>query len=67
MLNEKITNLNDIITGEKETREMWVERYEKEQKEHQTTTARLMNTTSEYRDEMLKKKHAETNLHTAQR
>ena len=29
-LNERITNLNEVITGEKETRDMWIERYEKE-------------------------------------
>ena len=29
-LNERITNLNEMITGEKETRDMWIERYEKE-------------------------------------
>jgi len=29
-LNEKISNLNEIINSEKETREMWIERYEKE-------------------------------------
>jgi len=29
-MQEKITNLNEILTGEKETREMWIERYEKE-------------------------------------
>jgi hypothetical protein len=33
-LNEKITNLNEVLQSEKETREMWIERYEKEQKEH---------------------------------
>ena len=29
-LNERINNLNEVITGEKETRDMWIERYEKE-------------------------------------
>ena len=46
---------------------MWVERYEKEQKEHATTNARLMQLTGEHRDECLKKKNAEINLGTAQR
>lgn len=41
-LNEKINNLNEIINGEKETREMWIERYEKEQKEHNITNAQLL-------------------------
>lgn len=38
-LNEKISNLNEIINSEKETREMWIERYEKEQKDHTITNA----------------------------
>ena len=29
-LNEKVQNLNDVLASEKETREMWIERYEKE-------------------------------------
>jgi hypothetical protein len=33
-LTEKISNLNEVLQSEKETREMWIERYEKEQKEH---------------------------------
>ena len=41
-LNEKISNLNEIINGEKETREMWIDRYEKEQKEHNITNAQLL-------------------------
>ena len=38
-LNEKIANLNEVITGEKETRDMWIERYEKESRERTTTEA----------------------------
>jgi hypothetical protein len=38
-LNEKIANQNEIINGEKETREMWIERFEKEQKDHSITSA----------------------------
>jgi len=43
---EKITSLNEIITNEKETREMWVERFNKEQNAHNTTkneTLKLRN------------------------
>lgn len=29
-LNERISNLNEIMNGEKETREMWIERFDKE-------------------------------------
>ena len=49
-LNEKISNLNEIINSEKETREMWIERYEKEQQEHTATNATLLETKSEYKD-----------------
>ena len=49
-LNEKINNLNEIINGEKETREMWIERYEKEQRDHAITSASLVQTKGEYRD-----------------
>lgn len=38
-LNEKIQNLNDVLGTEKETREQWIERYEKEQRDHTATNA----------------------------
>jgi hypothetical protein len=38
-LNEKVQNLNDVLSSEKETREMWIERYEKEQRDHTGTNA----------------------------
>lgn len=38
-LNEKIANLNEVLGTEKETRETWIERYEKEQREHTATNA----------------------------
>lgn len=66
-LNEKIGNLNEILAGEKETREMWIERYEKEQKEHATTSAQLMQSKGEYRDQMLATKNAEIKAQTLTR
>lgn len=36
-LSDKVQSLNEVITAEKETRDMWVERYEKESKEHSVT------------------------------
>ena len=36
-LKEKIDNLGEIIQSEKDTRDMWIERYEKEQQEHVKT------------------------------
>jgi hypothetical protein len=29
-MGDKITSLNDVIIAEKETRDMWIERFEKE-------------------------------------
>ena len=61
-LNEKITNLNEVIAAEKETRDMWVERYEKEQKEHTATNAALLQTKSELKDQVLATKNIEIKL-----
>jgi septal ring factor EnvC (AmiA/AmiB activator) len=36
-LDEKVGNLNEILSAEKESRENWSERYEKEQKDHTQT------------------------------
>jgi hypothetical protein len=36
-MGDKIASLNDIIQAEKETRDMWIERFEKEVKEHSKT------------------------------
>lgn len=33
-LNDKITSLNEVIAAEKETRDMWMERFEGSQKEN---------------------------------
>ncbi len=37
--SEKIQSLTDVLQSEKETRDMWIERYEKEQKEHTQTNS----------------------------
>ena len=52
-LNEKIANLNEILNGEKETRDMWVERYDKEHKEHTVASAQLLQEKSEHKDTLL--------------
>lgn len=66
-LSEKITSLNEIINGEKETREMWIERYEKEQSEHTATNAQLLQVKSDYKDQILATKNAEIKLQTVER
>jgi len=40
-----------VITAEKETRDMWIERYEKESKEHSVTQHDLLATKSELKDQ----------------
>lgn len=41
-LQEKINNLNDILTSEKRIRENWIYRYEEEQRTHSLTTKNLI-------------------------
>jgi len=42
--------MNDQITNEKETRDMWIERFEKEQKDHGKTQGDLLAVKSELKD-----------------
>lgn len=58
-LNEKISNLTEVLAGEKETRQQWVERFEKEQKDNNIKTAQLQQSRAEHRDQMLATKNAE--------
>lgn len=65
-LTERITNLNEIINGERETRDMWIERYEKEHKEYSVVSAQLLHEKSEHKDLMLHSKNYEIKLRNAQ-
>ena len=49
-LGEKVSNLNEIIDAEKDTRNMWIERYEKEQSEHTKTQGELIKAKSDLKD-----------------
>ena len=49
-LNEKVQSLQDVLASEKETREQWIERFEKEQKEHTSTNAKLLQERSNLKD-----------------
>ena len=49
-LNEKVDNMKEINANEKDTREMWMARYEKEQQEHTTTNASLLQAKSDLKD-----------------
>ena len=66
-LNEKINNLNEIINGEKETREMWIERYEKEQREHAVTNAQLIQVKGENRDQLLNIQNLQIKVNTLEK
>lgn len=52
-LNERVSNLNEIINGERETRDMWIDRYEKEHKEYSVVSAQLLQEKSDHKDLML--------------
>lgn len=43
-LLEKVAALNDVIAAEKDTREVWINRFEKEQKAHIATSNELLHT-----------------------
>ena len=51
--------MGEIIQSEKDTRDMWIERYEKEQQDHTNTSAQLLQTRSELKDQVLATKNAE--------
>lgn len=66
-LTEKIQSMQDVLQSEKETREMWIERYEKEQKEHVATNQKLLTERSNLKDQMLMTKNIEIKLQTTQK
>jgi len=66
-LNDKITNLNEVINSEKDQRDMWIERYEKEQKDHTMTNSQLLQARSDLKDQMLAFRNGEIKLNTANR
>ena len=64
-LKEKIDNLGEIIQSEKDTRDMWIERYEKEQQEHVRTQGDLIKAKSDLKDQVLAVRNEEIKLSTA--
>jgi hypothetical protein len=61
-LTEKIASLQEIIASEKETREGWIEKYENECKDHTDTGAQLLQTKSDFKDQVLATKNSEIKL-----
>lgn len=66
-LNEKIQSLNEVISGEKETRDMWIERYEKESRERTATESQLLAARSDLKDQLLVVKNGEIKNSTLSR
>jgi hypothetical protein len=62
-----VGNLNEIIEAEKDTRNMWIERYEKEQSEHTKTQGELIKAKSDLKDQVLAVRNEEIKLSTANR
>lgn len=53
-----------MLSAEKETREMWIERYEKEQEDNTQTKGELLQARSDYKDVQLELKNLEIKLQT---
>lgn len=51
--------LNDVVATEKDTREVWINRFEKEQKSHIATSNELLHTKGVLQDAQLKLKNQE--------
>lgn len=66
-LNDKIKSLQEVIANEKETRELWIQRYEEEQKNHTETNSGLLQARSELKDQVLALKNCEIKLNSANR
>ena len=64
---DKIANLTEILNQEKETRQSWIERFEKEQKHHSETTQELLLARSAVKDCELEVKEHEIKLENQKR
>ena len=61
-MQEKINNLNDILSSEKKIRENWIYRYEEEQRLHGQTTKELIETEDKLNETIMKLNSATANL-----
>ena len=66
-LNDRIKSLTEVIANEKETRELWIQRYEEEQKNHTYTNQHLMKARNDLKDNVLNLKNTEIKLNSCQR
>jgi hypothetical protein len=66
-LTEKNQTLNEMLLAEKETREMWIDRYEKEQDDNTKTKGELLQAKSEHKDALLEIQNLNIKLDTNKR
>ena len=66
-LNDRIKSLQEVINNEKETRDLWIQRYEDEQKNHTNTNSQLLQARSELKDQVLALKNTEIKLTSSNR
>ena len=61
-MGDKINYLTDMYNAEKEEKEIWGERYEKEYREHHGVNAQLLEMKSTLKDQILQTKNTEIKL-----
>ena len=66
-LTDRINSQKDALANERETRELWINRYEEEQKGHTNTNSQLLQARSELKDKELELKNTEIKLNSANR
>ena len=59
--------MNDLLESEKETREQWIQKFEKEQGEHTETNKQLLQSKSAHKDAVLATKNAEIQIQAISR
>lgn len=63
-LDEKIHGLKEMLNAEKETRDMWIERYTKEQDELTAVKGELLTARSDWKDAQLEITNLQMQLKT---
>lgn len=66
-MNEKVAALQETITQEKETRDLWIQRYEKESTDRTSVESQLLKAKSEYKDMQLNHNNLQIQIGTQQK
>ena len=66
-LNEKIINISGLLLAEQESKNSWIDKFEKEQKLHMSSTSELLQVKSTNKDLELKAKDLEVRLEFIQK